>query len=240
VYDMSKGDPFQQSQTSYYHKTIGGYSPAKLGIYDDLVTYQLSGTPNPAVLNMLNTKYIIQQGQKQGDEIAIPNPGALGNCWLVKGVTYVDDAVAEMKALSNFNPKDTAIADKVYQAKIGNFTAPDSNAYIKQTAFDNDAVKYESNTAAPQLAIFSEIYYKDWNAYVDGKKVDILKVNYVLRALMIPAGKHNIEFKLEPHAYITGAKINQFFIWILLALLAGTIIWEAKKKFSSKAEKPNE
>jgi Bacterial membrane protein YfhO len=235
VYDMSKSDPFQQSQTSYYHKTIGGYSPAKLGIYDDLITYQLSGTPNPAVLNMLNTKYIIQQGQKQGEEIAIPNPGALGNCWFVKGVTYVDDAVAEMKALSNLNAKDTAIVDKVYQAKIGNFTAPDSNAYIKQTAFDNDAVKYESNTAAPQLAVFSEIYYKDWNAYVDGKKVDILKANYVLRALMVPAGKHNIEFKLEPHAYITGAKINRFFIWILLALLAGTIIWEVKKKLGNKA-----
>lgn len=240
VYDMSKGDPFQQSQTSYYHKTIGGYSPAKLGIYDDLITYQLSGTPNPAVLNMLNTKYIIQQGQKQGEEIAIPNPGALGNCWFVKGVTYVGDAVAEMKALSNLNAKDTAIVDKVYQAKIGNFTAPDSNAYIKQTAFDNDAVKYESNTAAPQLAVFSEIYYKDWNAYVDGKKVDIVKVNYVLRALMVPSGKHNIEFKLEPYAYITGAKLHKFFIWILLALLAGTIIWEAKKKFGNKAEKSNE
>lgn len=240
VYDMSKSDPFQQSQTSYYHKTIGGYSPAKLGIYDDLITYQLSGTPNPAVLNMLNTKYIIQQGQKQGEEIAIPNPGALGNCWFVKGVTYVDDAIAEMKALSNFNPGDTAIVDKMYQTKIGNFTAPDSNAYIKQTAFDNDAVKYESNTVAPQLAVFSEVYYKDWNAYVDGKKVDIFKVNYVLRALMVPAGKHNIEFKLEPHAYITGAKVNRFFIWILLALLAGTIIWEAKKKFANKVIKPNE
>jgi Bacterial membrane protein YfhO len=240
VYDMSKGDAFQQSQTSYYHKTIGGYSPAKLGIYDDLITYQLSGTPNPAVLNMLNTKYILQQGQKQGEEIAIPNPGALGNCWLVKGVTYVDDAVAEMKALSNFNPKDTAIVDKVYQAKIGNFAAPDSSAYIKQTAFDNDAVKYESNTAAPQLAVFSEIYYKDWNAYIDGKKTDVLKANYVLRALVLPAGKHNIEFKIEPAAFITGSKINKFFIWVLMLLLAGTIIWEAKKGFSKKAEKPNE
>ena len=116
VYDISKSDPFQQSQTSYYHKTIGGYSPAKLGIYDDLITYQLSGTPNPAVLNMLNAKYIIQQGQKQGEEIAIPNPGALGNCWLVKGITYADGAAAEMKALNNFNPKDTAIVDKIYQS----------------------------------------------------------------------------------------------------------------------------
>jgi hypothetical protein len=134
VYDISKSDPFQQSQTSYYHKSIGGYSAAKLSIYDDLINYQLSGTPNPAVLNMLNAKYIIQPGQNQGEEIAIPNPGALGNCWLVKGVTYVDNAVAEMKALNNFDPRDTAVIDKVYQSKIGNFTAPDSTSYIKQTA----------------------------------------------------------------------------------------------------------
>ncbi len=239
VYDMSKGDPFQQSQTSYYHKTIGGYSAAKLGIYDDLITYQLSGTPNSNVLNMLNAKYIIQPGQKQGEEMAIPNPGALGNCWLVKGVTYVDNAVAEMKALTHFDPRDSAIVDKSYQPLVGNFTAPDSASYIKQTAFDNDIVKYESNTSAPQLAVFSEIFYKDWNAYVDGKKLPIIKANYVLRALLLPAGKHSIEFKLEPNAYITGLKIQQFFIWLLLAVLAGTIIWEVKKRFGKKVVPPN-
>ena len=240
VYDVSKSDPFQQSQTSYYHKAIGGYSPAKIGIYDDLISYQLSGTPNSNVLNMLNAKYIIQPGQKQGEEIVFPNPGALGNCWLVKGVTYADGAVAEMKALTNFNPRDTAIIDKIYQPKIGNFTAPDSTSYIKQIAFDNDVVKYESNTAAPQLAVFSEIYYKDWYAYIDGKKTDVLKANYVLRALLLPAGKHTIEFKIEPVAYFTGSKINRFFIWVLMVLLAGTIIWEAKKSFAKKAVQSNE
>lgn len=240
VYDRSKSDPFQQSQTSYFHKAIGGYSPAKLGIYDDLITHQLAGTLNRNVLNMLNTKYIIQPGQKQGEEMVFPNPEALGNCWLVKGVTYVDGPVAEMKALDNFNPRDTAIIDKTYQPKIGNFAAPDSTSYIKQTSFDNDIIKYESNTKAPQLAVFSEIYYKDWNAYIDGKKTEVLKANYVLRALVLPSGKHNIEFKIEPVAFITGSKINKFFIWVLMALLAGTIIWEAKKGFSKKAEKPNE
>jgi hypothetical protein len=237
VYDMSKGDPFQQSKSSYYHKTIGGYSAAKLAIYDDLITYQLSGTPNSNVLNMLNAKYIIQPGQKAGEETAIPNPGALGNCWLVNAVTYVDGAVAEMKALTDFNPRDTAIVDKMYQSKIGNFTAPDSAAYIKQTAFDNDEVTYESNTAAPQLAVFSEVFYKDWNAYVDGKKVDIIKANYVLRALMLPAGKHTVVFKLEPYAYFTGIKIQQFFNWLFLALLAASVIWEAKNYFRNRPAK---
>ncbi len=235
VYDMSKGDPFQQSKSSYYHKTIGGYSPAKLGIFDDLITYQLSGTPNSNVLNMLNAKYIIQPGQKQGEAaMAIPNPGVLGNCWLVKGATYVDGAVAEMKALDNFEPRDTAVIDKMYQNKIGNFAAPDSTSYIKQTVFDNDEVKYESNTPVPQLAVFSEIFYKDWNAYVDGKKTDIIKANYVLRALMVPAGKHNIEFKLEPRAYINGVKLTKFFTWLLIAILLGTIAWEIKKASAKK------
>jgi len=237
VYDMSKGDPFQQSKTSYYHKSIGGYSPAKLGIFDDLITYQLSGTPNSNVLNMLNAKYIIQPGQKQGEDMAIPNPGVLGNCWLVNAVTYVDGPVAEMKALDYFNPKDTAIVDKVYQPKIGNFTAPDSAAYIKQTTFDNDEVKYESNTTAPQLAVFSEIFYKDWNAYIDGKKTDVIKANYVLRALMLPAGKHTIEFKLEPQAYINGVKVSKFFIWLMIAVLIGTIAWEVKKSLGNKPVK---
>ncbi|MEI9959226.1 MAG: hypothetical protein WDM90_23590 [Ferruginibacter sp.] len=141
----------------------------------------MSGSsPNPSVINMLNAKYIIQPGQKQGEgPVAVQNPGALGNCWFVKAVTYVDGPVAEMNALNEFNPKDTAIVDKSfdksYQSKIGSFTAPDSTATIKQTAFDNDDVKYESNTTAPQLAVFSEIFYKDWNAYVDGKKTDIIK-----------------------------------------------------------------
>ena len=187
---------------------------------------------------MLNAKYIIQPGEKQGEAaMAIPNPGALGNCWLVKAVSYVDGAVAEMKALDNINPKDTAVIDKMYQNKIEKFAAPDSTSYIKQIAFDNDEVKYESNTTAPQLAVFSEIFYKDWNAYVDGKKTDIIKANYVLRAVMLPAGKHKIEFKLEPQAYIKGVKLTKFFVWLLIAILIGSIAWEIKKSLQKKTVK---
>jgi hypothetical protein len=240
VYDMSKGDPFQQSKSSYHHKTIGGYSAAKLAIFDDLITYQLNGgSPNASVLNMLNAKYIIQPGEKQGESIAVQNPGALGNCWLVKGVTYVNGGVEEMKALDDFNPRDTAVVDKAYQSKIGIFTAPDSAAYIKQTAFDNDEVSYESNTAAPQLAVFSEVFYKDWNAYIDGKKTDIIKANYVLRALMLPAGKHSIVFKLEPPVYNSGVTISIIFKWLLIAILIGTIGWEIKRALGKKRTTAN-
>jgi len=219
VFNLSGGDPFQDSKPSYFHKSIGGYHPAKIGIYDDLATYQLSGQPNPAVLNMLNTKYIIQKSADGKNEMAYPNPGALGNCWFVKGVNFVSGPLQEMKALSDFNPIDTAIVDNEFKPIVTGFVAADSNASIKQLAFDNMAVKYESNSNAANLAVFSEIFYKDWNAYIDGQLVPIAKANYVLRALVIPAGKHSIDFKFEPKVYNISYTISMITSWLLLVLL---------------------
>lgn len=218
VFDLTGGDPFQDAKPSYFHKSIGGYHPAKLGIYDDLATHQLSGQPNPAVLNMLNTKYIIQKTQ-DGKTMAIPNMESLGNCWFVKGVKYVDGPVNEMKALDNFNPKDTAVIDNSFKSIVGAFTPADSSSTIKQVAFDNMEIKYESNSNAANLAVFSEIFYKDWNAYIDGKKVPIAKADYVLRALVIPAGKHSIDFKFEPTVFNTSVKISMISAWLLFAIL---------------------
>lgn len=221
------GDPFSMdSRTSYYHKSIGGYHPARLGIYDDLMQYQLSGDPNPSVINMLNTKYVIQRDQKGNGTVAARNPGALGNVWFVKNVKYVKGPAEEMQALNNFNPAETAIVEEAFKTQIpNNFTAPDSTASIKQTAFDNDAVKYESNSNATHLAVFSEIFYKDWKAYIDGKPAQYGKANYVLRAMIIPAGKHTIEFKFEPKVYNTGSTITRISGWIMLLLILGYIAW---------------
>jgi hypothetical protein len=219
VFNMAGGDPFQDSKPSYFHKSIGGYHPAKIGIYDDLATYQLSGQPNPAVINMLNTKYIIQKSADGKNEMAYPNPGALGNCWFVKGAVFVNGAAQEMKALYDFNPKDTAIVDNEFKTIVTGFVAADSSASIKQTAFDNMAIQYQSNSNTANLAIFSEIFYKDWNAYIDGKLVPIAKANYVLRALVIPAGKHTIDFKFEPKVFKTSYTISLITNWLLLALL---------------------
>lgn len=219
VFNTAAGDPFQDSKTSYYHKSIGGYHPAKLGIYDDLITYQLSGQPNPAVINMLNTKYVIQRNQQTNAPVALQNPGALGNCWFVKGVKYVSSPVEEMKALNNFNPADTAVIDNSFKNAVGNFSAADSSASIKETSFDNDDIKYTSNSSSANLAVFSEIFYKDWKAYIDGKEVPIAKANYVLRALAIPAGQHTIEFKFEPKVYKISYTISLIAIWTLMALL---------------------
>ncbi|MEY4703065.1 MAG: hypothetical protein RIR96_962, partial [Bacteroidota bacterium] len=220
----------EEAKTSYHHKSIGGYHPAKLGIYDDLMAYQFNGQPNLAVINMLNTKYVIQQ---QGDKtVALENPSALGNVWFVKNVDYVNGPAAEMKAISNFNPAETVVVDKSFEAKIGTFQPADSSETIKQTVFDNDAITYESNTKTPHLAVFSEIYYKDWNAYVDGEKKDIAKANYVLRSMVIPAGKHKIEFKFEPQSVIIGNKLSAIFGWLIsvLAILALVLYIKPKKQ----------
>ncbi len=235
VLNMAGGDPFQEAKTSYYHKSIGGYHPAKLGIFDDLITYQMSGQPNPAVINMMNVKYVIQANQQGNGTMAYPNPGALGNCWFVKGVKFVNGPVEEMRSLDNFNPKDTAIIDNSYRNIVTGFVAADSAATIQQTAFDNMAIEYQSNSNSINLAVFSEVFYKDWNAYIDGKLTPVAKADYVLRALLIPAGKHKIDFKFEPSVYKISYNISLISTWFLVALLIAYFIYifmPAKKQIT--------
>jgi len=228
VLNTTVGDPFAgDSRTSYYHKSIGGYHPARLGIYDDLMEYQLSGSPNFNVINMLNTKYVIQQTQ-QGGAVAAPNPNALGNVWFVKNVKLVNGPVEEMKALNSFNPAETAIVDNKFNTQITGWQPADSSATIKQTDFDFENIKYESNSSAPHLAVFSEIFYKDWHAYIDGKEAPIAKADYVLRTMLIPAGKHSIEFKFEPKVYHLGStltSIGGFIILLLILAFIGQLVW---------------
>ncbi|OQP45465.1 hypothetical protein A4H97_32495 [Niastella yeongjuensis] len=231
VLNMGSGqNPFiGDSHTSYYHKSIGGYHPARLGIYDDLIEYQFSGSPNLNVINMLNTKYIIQQAQ-QGGAIAAPNPNALGNVWFVKNVKFVNGPVEEMKGLNSFNPAEEAIVENRFKSNIDGWQPADSSsaATIKQTDFDFENIKYESNSSAPHLAVFSEIFYKDWHAYIDGKEAPIAKADYVLRALLIPAGKHTIEFKFEAKVYNTGYSISTITGWLLTLLILGYLVWLVK------------
>ena len=224
----------EESKTSYYHKSIGGYHPAKIGIYDDLMAYQLSGRPNMNVINMLNTKYFIQE--QGNNKIASINPTALGNAWFVKGVKYVKGPMQEMKALDTFNPSDTAVIDDVYAPIIKSFLPTDSAASIKMTSFDNDAITYQTNTTANHLAVFSEIYYKDWKAYIDGKNVDFAKANYVLRAMVIPAGNHKIEFKFEPAIFFLGKNISNIASWLVLLILIVAIAVEFKRSNTNQSK----
>lgn len=216
-------DVFNDAMTSYFHNSIGGYNPAKLAIYQDLITYQLSGKLNINVLNMLNTKYVINRGQQGQAEVQI-NPGNLGPCWFARQVAYVKDDATAMRALDNNNPADTAIVEEAEKSKIPFAPAFDSTASIHLIKNDNDVITYSSKSNANQFAVFSEIYYdRGWKAYIDDKETPIVRTDYVLRGLAVPAGTHNIRFEFKPASFYNSviiAIIASAIIWLLLAVAA--------------------
>ncbi|MCO5236515.1 MAG: YfhO family protein [Chitinophagaceae bacterium] len=237
VYNISTGDPFQGNAaiTSYFHRNIGGYHPAKLRIYQDLIEAQLSKrTPNMDVLNMLDTRYIITPPQQQQQPAGIyKNDQALGAAWFIKHIQYVDDPVAEIKALDQFGPQDTAIIQNSYKTIAGDSPVPDSSAVITLVSYDNDEIKYATQSARPQFAVFSEVYYPaGWNAYLDGKKTDYAKVNYVLRGMPVPAGKHEIVFRFEPASYTNGQKLVYMGNVLFYLTMAGGLFsfWKRRKE----------
>ena len=218
-----------ESLTSYHHNSVGGYSPAKLGLYQDLIEHQL-GKGNMQVFNMLNTKYFITEDQT-GKASAQMNPGAFGTCWLVKGIKYVNTPNEEMLALDNTNLRDTAVVAKAFQKSIKQDPLFDSTAVLQLKQRQNDAITYSIKAASPQFAVFSEVYYSaGWNAYLDGNKVDYVKTNYVLRGMYLPAGNHTIDFKFEPVSFQTGRTIT---IWstalIYLAIVLAIVLYFKKK-----------
>ncbi len=214
-------DPFNESTTSYFHRSIGGYHPAKLQIYQDLVEFQISKF-NMQVINMLNTKYVIQQDQQSGQPIARLNPDAYGPCWLVKGIKYVNDGKAEMSALDQTNLRDTAVVQTKYKNIISSQPVFDSTAVITLKENRNDIIKYETKAASNQFAVLSEVWYSaGWHAYLDGKKTEFVKTNYALRGIPVPAGNHQIEFRFEPASYKTGNLVSLITTILLYLVIAG-------------------
>ncbi len=230
VFNLTQS-PFNDAITSYHHKSIGGYHAAKLSIYQDLIENQLSKQPmNMGVINMLNTKYIITQ-DSTGMVYPRQNPGALGSAWLVGEIKYVPDAKAEMRALDNFNPATTAVVQESFRKEIPAGMQWDTAATIKLVKNENDVVTYQFNASSPQFAVFSEVYYdRGWKAYIDEKEVPIIKTNYVLRGLSVPAGNHKIVFRFKPESYTTGKNVTLISQLILLLLLAGGLWFESRKK----------
>lgn len=217
---------------AYHHKLVGGYNPAKLSIYQDLIENQWYKFPNCLpTLNMMNTKYIIT-GNMASDTIA--NPDALGNAWFVKGIQYEKGPRAVMDRLSFFHPKDTAVIDEQDKIDAMSGLQVDTTAKIQLVDNQNDVILYTAKTNAKQLAVFSEVYYRDgWKAYIDEQATPIVKVNYVLRGLVVPAGNHKIRFEFKP-ASVTKAKqisgIASMLLWIaLIAFIAIAI-----KQFMNK------
>lgn len=208
--------------TSYFHKNIGGYHPAKLSIYQDLIEKQLYNFPNCLpVVDMLNAKYIITSQQQNGQQLmAQQNPEALGACWFVKAIEYKKTPAEVMTALTNFNPKDTAIIEESLKANLAASASKDSAAFIKLKYNDNDIIAYESSSKNAEFAVFSEIYYDaGWVATIDGKESPIIRTNYVLRGLQIPAGNHQIVFEFKPASFYNSNKAAigaSALIWLLL------------------------
>lgn len=237
---------FNDSHTSYHHKTIGGYSAAKLQRYQDIIDYfiypemqsigqTLESSPTLSaleeslskqkVLNMLNTKYLIVQA----NAAPVNNKYAYGNAWFVKDYEFVATPDEELLGLKQIDPKETAVISKEFESVIQdkgfNF---DENATIQLTSYAPNKLEYKTSAANEQLAVFSEVYYpKGWNVYVDGNKTDLLRADYILRAMIVPAGEHTITFEFKPESYYTGARVSAISSSLLLLALLGGIIFYA-------------
>ncbi len=215
-------DPFSDASTSYFHKSIGGYSGVKMRRYQELIEQHIRNQ-NMAVLNMLNTKYFIVPDANK-NPVAQYNPAALGHAWFVQSVQMVENADAELKALTGFRPDSVAIVDKQFSGELTSFqSGADTADRIWQESYFPNRIQYGYSTKANRLALFSEIYYpKGWNAYVDEKPAPHFRADYVLRAMMLPAGYHKVEFRFEPVVYSMGEKISRISsLALVLLVLAG-------------------
>jgi hypothetical protein len=225
------------ARASYFHKSLGGYHAAKPKRIQQLFDYQIAKN-NKNVLDMLNIKYIIQSDEK-GQQFATINPDANGNAWFVSKLQKVKSADEEMKALDKLDTKNVATLspikiDRSYSIASNivkdNFVK-DSLATIKLDLYKPNHLKYTSNNTNNGFAVFSEVYYAHgWKATIDGKETPIYKVNYTLRGLEIPKGKHTIEFKFEPEVVKTGSTIALFSSIGMLLLIIGGVYFEQKGK----------
>ncbi len=228
---------FNETSTSYFHKSIGGYHGAKLQRYQDLIDLHIS-KGNTKVLNMLNTKYIIQPDKNRQPEAQI-NMEAMGNAWFVARVTVVENADEEIEALDIADLESVAIVDKKFNEYLdGKVFEPDHEAKITLTSYAPNKLIYKSQTNTQQVAVFSEIYYdKGWNAYIDGKLTPHFRADYVLRAMVVPPGVHEIEFRFNPGSVRIGERVSLAGSIILVLLILGFFasqikscpLWQTKK-----------
>lgn len=238
VYNLQNA--FLEARTSYFHHSAGGYHGVKLRRYQDLYDSCLYKETNElirnvqtgnmdlnqyGVINMLNIKYMVFGPQR--DNI-IPNMVANGNAWFVKDLIMVDTPTEELKTVCELDTRKTAVVNGS-EFKVESF-AFDSTATISLTDHNPNHLKYESQSQENVFAVFSEIYYpKGWVVTIDGKETEMLRADYVLRALPVPAGKHSIEFNFRPRAYVVGNKITTVSSWLMLLVVLGSIGWTFKE-----------
>ncbi len=205
------------ARSSYFHKTIGGYHAAKLTRYNDLLEHQIS-KGNMGVLNMLNAKYFLS-----GEQYEV-NPDALGNAWWIQKLDYVDNADREMAALDSLDTATAAVADRKFQSTLGNALPKSPGDTIYETTYAPNRLTYKARSAKGGVAVFSEVYFPwGWKATIDGKEASIARVNYVLRALRIPAGSHDIVFTFDPESTKVTNTLSVIAITIIYVLAAGAL-----------------
>ena len=241
---------FNENETSYYHKSIGGYHAAKLRRYQELIDAhigkemqavfqavseaggdmtQVNGDSIFPVLNMLNTRYFILPLQS-GQTVPLQNPYTYGNAWLVDEVVYVDNANQEIESLDKHNLRHVAVADKQFESVLGKAAKQDSVSVVKITAYEPNQLTYDVESANGGVVVFSEIYYPGWTATIDGQPAELGRVDYVLRALQMPAGKHQVVLTFKPRSVETTETIAYISLGLLLVLVLVVIGLVVKKK----------
>jgi hypothetical protein len=253
------GEAFDGSaRTSFFHKNIGGYHGAKMRRYQEIVDHNLiqerqmlveafsGGEANPIealskanVFNMMNTRYFIVDPNAE----PLKNPYALGNAWFVESYRVVNSADEEIAALQDFDPRSEAIIDNRFVKDLGGFTAPvSSDGSITLESYSPNRMVYNSSAKSDELAVFSEMYYQPgWNAYIDGKKTPHARANYILRAMVVPAGDHKIEFRFEPGSFYTGQKVSLAASLLTILLTLGVVLFalfpDLQNKWQEKLKK---
>ena len=239
---LNLNNPFAETTTSYYHKSIGGYHAAKLKRYQELIDNRLDGEVNQIIgtfssqnidtimasfnktkaLNMLNAKYVIYHPEQP----PLVNPNAMGNAWFVNEYKLVNNADEEIAAINTLDPHTTAVVDKRFESELSGLKiTPDSTATIELVSYKPDVLTYKTKAASEQLAVLSEIYFSNgWQAYVDGKEVPHFRADWTLRAMRVPAGEHEIVFKFEPQGYYNSRHVATASSAVLVLLLIGIII----------------
>lgn len=241
---------FNENETSYFHKSIGGYHPAKLRRYQEMIDayiapemqkamqtiaakggnmQQVDGVKLFPVLNMLNTKYFILPLQG-GATAPLQNPYAQGNGWFVDKIDYVADANAEYAEVGKIDVRHEAVADKQFEAVLGQAKVNDSTATVKLDKYEPNNLQYTVNSKNGGIVVFSEIYYPGWKATVDGQSVELGRVNYILRAVNVKPGKHIVVLDFHPTSISTTETIAYISIVILLLAIVGAGYMEWKKK----------
>ena len=253
-------DTFNENETSYWHKSIGGYHAAKLGRYQDLISHCIAPEMQALMkvipqaggdfskfnadsvcptINMLNGKYFILPLQ-QGKTVPLQNPCAYGNAWFVGKLTYVDGAQAEMSLLKKINRRVEAVADKEFEKELGaayENAAADTTAKITLTAYEPNELTYKLASRDGGVVVLSEIYYPGWTATLDGKDIPIGRADYVLRALRVPAGQHTLVLKFDPQSLHTTEAVAYAALAVMLLALAAAVAVSLRRKKGRPAGK---